>query len=74
LILQVQNALQAKKQISNIATQYIKKAHHESNFTTIKKILVVEDDPVSLMMLSKLAERWGFKVTTAEDGEMALAC
>ena len=37
-------------------------------------ILVVDDEPNIVLSLEFLVEQAGYKVTTAEDGEQALAC
>ncbi len=35
------------------------------------KILVAEDDPLTLRLLEKLLTEWGYQVSTAHDGESA---
>ena len=35
------------------------------------KILIVEDDPISRLLLKKTLEGWGHEITTAEDGQQA---
>lgn len=36
-------------------------------------VLVVEDEPQILRLLTRLLQRWGFRVLAASDGEQALA-
>jgi CheY-like chemotaxis protein len=38
----------------------------------LANILVVDDNPVNLIILSKVLSKYGYKVRSAPDGEMAL--
>ncbi|MBK1990029.1 response regulator [Sphaerospermopsis aphanizomenoides BCCUSP55] len=40
--------------------------------SVLANILVVDDNPVNLILLSKVLSNWGYKVRSAPDGEMAL--
>ena len=37
------------------------------------KLLIVDDDPISLLIQKKAAQQWGLEVVTATDGESALS-